>query len=289
MGTCARVFGRAGALEWGTDMNFIKRLTYKSRKFYDDDFDWENYTDDSRHRRLKNDVESSFLTIAKEGDLSFDEKTGVLGATGQVLHPNAAAILEVIGQLQPEVVHEIGCGGGDHVANANTVFSTIRTTGSDRGASQIALARQRHPDLASCFNVQDVTMPFSRYWQRAELVYSQAVIMHIHTAVSHFVALSNMVAMADKYVFLMENLQCHNFVADISNLFKRGHLAWDSLHIYRFDGSAGARGLLLSKEELDYPVASSDAFLREGQKYSSRRVTRANQDSERGNFSTAPD
>ncbi len=267
-------------------MSLLKRLNYKNRKYYDDDFDWENYTDDSYHRRLKNDIESKFLTIAGPDDLTFDRSTGILSTKDRGIHPNHSAILEVIGQLQPETVHEIGCGAGDHVANANIVFPDIQTSGSDRGDSQIALAQKRHPDLSDTFGVLDATMPYSRFWPRADLVYSQAVIMHVHTAVSHFVALSNMFAMANKYVFLMENLQCHNFVSDIQNLHDGGHTSWETMYIYQFDGSTGARGVLLSKEKLNYPALTSDAELRKGLKFSKRRIKRSEQDSERGIFGT---
>jgi hypothetical protein len=270
-------------------VSLLKRLSYKSRKHYDDDFDWDNYTKDSYHRRIKNDIESEFLAIAKPGDLTFDPKTGTIANKGLGLHPNHSAILEAIGQLQPATVHEIGCGGGDHVSNARVVFPEIRTTGSDRGASQIALARERHPDISTGLSVSDATMPFSKYWPKADFVYSQAVLMHIHTAVSHFVALSNMFSMANKYVFLMENLQCHNFVSEVRSLHDGGHIAWDEMHIHQFDGSAGARGILCSNEKLDYPVADSDDAVRKGLKFSKRRVKRADEDTARGIFGPRTD
>jgi hypothetical protein len=270
-------------------VSLLKRLSYKSRKHYDDDFDWDNYTDDSYHRRIKNDIESEFLAIAEPGDLTFDSKTGTLTRKGLGLHPNHSAILEAIGQLQPETVHEIGCGGGDHVANAQIVFPEIQTSGSDRGISQIELARQRHPSISARYDVLDATMPFSKYWPNADFVYSQAVIMHIHTAVSHFVALSNMFSMANKYVFLMENLQCHNFISEIQSLHDGGHIAWDELYIHQFEGSAGARGILCSKEKLNYPIVNSDEELRKGIKFSKRRIKRSNEDNARGIFGSKGD
>ena len=38
----------------------LKRLFYKKRRFYDDDFDWDKYTSDSYARRLKGDIESEY-------------------------------------------------------------------------------------------------------------------------------------------------------------------------------------------------------------------------------------
>lgn len=265
-------------------MSIFRQLFYKNRKFYDDDFDWENYTADSYQRRLKKDVESEYSAISTAGQLRFDPATGHVSSEGAPLHPNPHLILEAIGQLAPASVHEVGCGGGDHVAHAAGLFPEIRVTGGDRGATQLDLALSRHPELAGQIGVQDITMPFSTQWPRAELVYTQAVIMHIHTAVSHFVALANMVRQAEKYVLLVENLQCHNFVADIRALHAGGHLAWESLHIHRFDGSTGGRGILLSREALDYPVLETDAQIREGLDASARRLKRSDEDSARGLF-----
>ena len=265
-------------------MKLLQRLFYKKRKFYDDDFDWDNYTADSYQRRIEGDVEAKFRSISSQGQLSFEPKTGTVQSQDRAIHPNHLLILEVIGQLQVASVHEVGCGGGDHVANASTLYPDVQVTGGDRGATQLDLALQRHPWLKGKIGLQDITMPFSHHWPRPELIYTQAVIMHIHTAVSHLVALSNLVQLAQKHVLLMENHQCHNFVRDIKALHEGGHLAWEQLNIYKVTGSTGARAILLSNQELDYPVLNTDAEIRQGVKPSSRRLKRSNEDSERGIF-----
>ncbi|MBO9449386.1 class I SAM-dependent methyltransferase [Tropicibacter sp. R16_0] len=265
-------------------MSLFRQLFYKQRKFYDDDFDWDNYTADSYHRRLKEDVETEFRAISNKGQLSFDAETGHVTSHGEGIHPNHQLIFEAIGQLRPETVHEVGCGGGDHVANASTLFPDVHVTGGDRGQTQLELALQRHPQLKGRIGIQDITMPFSTAWPKADMVYSQAVIMHIHTAVSHFVGLANMVRQANDFVLLVENNQCHNFVRDIEALFAGGHLAWDTLQIYRMDGSGGARGILLAREAQDLPRLTSDVEICEGVKPSMRRLKRAAEDSARGLF-----
>ncbi|MDF1717165.1 MAG: class I SAM-dependent methyltransferase [Antarcticimicrobium sp.] len=259
----------------------FRQLFYKTRKFYDDDFDWENYTKDSYLRRVKRDIETQYRAISGPGDLTFEPGTGQVTSKGQPIHPNQQLILEAVGQLAPATVHEVGCGGGDHIANVATLFPDVAVTGGDRGATQLELALERHPQLAGRLGLQDITMPHSSAWPRAALVYSQAVVMHIHTAVSHLVALSNMVRMAEDYVLLMENPQCHNFVADLQALHDGGHLEWDSLHLYRFDGSTGARAILAARAPLDRPVLRSDGEMREGIKASPRRLKRSDEDSAR--------
>jgi len=265
-------------------MSIFGQLMYKRRKFYDDDFDWDNYTSDSYQRRLTGDVEREFRASPTQGELRFEPGTGAVTSSGAPLHPNHALILEAIGRLGPQSVHEIGCGGGDHLANVRELFPDIKVTGGDRGASQLDLALRRHPDLKGRIGLQDITMPFSQAWPQADLVYTQAVIMHIHTAVSHFVALANMVRMARKYVLLVENSQCHNFVRDLHGLDEGGHLDWDKLHVYRFDGSEGASALLLSRAPLDLPPLKSDLEIRDGAQPSFRRLMRADEDSKRAIF-----
>lgn len=267
-------------------MRFLNRLLYKNRKFYDDDFDWDNYTNDSYERRLKSDIESTFSTVVNPDDAQVDRRAGNVVLKGRPLHPNHQLILDAILQLSPQSVHEIGCGGGDHVENARRLFPEIKVTGGDRSAMQLSLARQRHPGLRGrgSLGIQDITMPHSAHWPVADLVYSQAVVMHIHTAVSHLVALANMTRIARRYILLVENFQCHNFVRDVSTLHQGGHLEWDRLHIYRFDGSTGGKAILLSPETLAYPMITHDDEIREDDKPSRRRLKRADEDSERGLF-----
>ena len=267
-------------------MSLWNRLFYKTRKFYDDDFDWDNYTGDAYARQLDR-MSGELQMIADQGELSFDPATGHVTCGEPPLHPNALAIFEAIGQLQPKSVLETGCGGGDHLGNGMGLFPEITFKGGDRSQGQLDLAVKRHPKLAGHVGLLDLTMPFSRHWPTAEFVYSQAVIMHIHTAVSHFVALSNMINLSTRHVLLMENLQCHNFVEEITALQEGGHTNWDEMNMYVFEGSHGARAILLSKDQLDYPKLTSDAQIREGLKPSQRRLKRADEDTARATYGPA--
>jgi len=125
-------------------VNFLNRLLYKRRRFYDDDFDWENYTKDSYERRLKGDIESTFATVINSSDAWVDRQAGRVVLKGRALHPNHQLILDAIVQLSPQSVHEIGCGASDHVENARQLFPEIEVTGGARGALQLSLACERH-------------------------------------------------------------------------------------------------------------------------------------------------
>ena len=259
----------------------LKRLFYKKRRFYDDDFDWDNYTSDSYARRLKGDIESEYVTKVDPSQAEIDFAAGRVRLKGANMHPNHQLLLDAIAYLHPTSVHEVGCGGGDHVANISCLFPECAVSGGDRGLTQLEMAADRHPEIKNKLGLQDITMPYSSQWPSVDLIYSQAVIMHIHTAVSHLVALSNMFRCAKKHVLLVENTQCHNFVEDIMALRCGGHLPWRSVQLHLFERH-GARGLLASNQTLDLPVLSSDKQLRENLKPSQRRLKRSNDDSARG-------
>jgi hypothetical protein len=262
----------------------FNRLLYKRRKFYDDDFDWNNYTDDSYRRRIQTDIETTVRPFSRPGELRFDDQTGTVVSESGPIHPNQRLILETVGQLKPASVHEAGCGGGDHISTVAALFPDISVTGGDRGATQLSMALERHPELSGKLGLQDLTMPFSSHWPRVELVYCQAVLMHIHTAVSHFVALANLFHQSERHVLLVENVQCHDFVSDIHALHQGGHLPWNELHIHLISAEGGTRGILVSKDRQDFPVLKDDVQLRDGLRVSQRRQRRAREDSERGIF-----
>ena len=259
----------------------FKRLFYKKRRYYDDDFDWDNYTSDSYARRIKGDIESKFVTKVEPAQVEIDFDAGHVRLKGASMHPNHQLLLDAVAYLRPASVHEVGCGGGDHVANLTRLFPECAVSGGDRGLTQLEMATLRHPELQGKLGIQDITMPYSTHWPRAELVYSQAVIMHIHTAVSHLVALSNMFHCAERHVFLVENTQCHNFVEILTELHEGGHLPWKTMQLHIFERT-GARGIMASNQDLDLQVLRSDVQLREGLKPSKRRLKRADADSARG-------
>ena len=244
-------------------------------------FQLESYTIDSYAILRHVDIESVSITRVYPSQAVIDVASGRVRLKGANMHPNHQLLLDAIAYLCPTSVHEVGCGGGDHVANITRLFPECAVSGGDRGLTQLEMAADRHPEIQSKLGLQDITMPYSANWPKADLVYTQAVIMHIHTAVSHLVALSNMFCCAKKHVLLIENTQCHNFVKDIMALHSGGHLPWQNVQLYIFERN-GARGIIASNQPLDLPILNSDVELREGIKPSQRRLKRSNDDSDRG-------
>jgi SAM-dependent methyltransferase len=206
------------------------------KRYFGDDFNWETYTRDKYGPQLERMARTRTLRVG--ADVRFDEASGTLDCGTARLHPNFRAVYELVGLLKPASVLEIGCGGGDHLANLRSIYPGIKLSGVDRSEGQLALLAQRNPDIAPLVSVRDMTMPWSSQWEVSDLVYSQAVIMHINTAVSHLVALSNMFRLARNHVVLMENYACHPFHEDVMRLFNGGQLGWSQIHAYahRVDG-----------------------------------------------------
>jgi len=221
-------------------------------RFYGDDFNWDTYTRDKYAPQQE--------TMQKYRDLHVDERVYFDNVSQKLeigdarLHPNFHALYEAVGVLAPKRVLEVGCGGGDHVRNLTALYPEMDIRGGDRSTEQLKFLQERNPHIAGSTFLQDITMPLSSSWPRAELVYSQAVIMHIKTAVSHLNALANMFNLAEKYVVLMENFGCHPFVDDIKRLHQGGHLHWDHVHFHVQLLNGEPWALVVSREPCSLPV-----------------------------------
>lgn len=148
------------------------------------------------------------------------------------LHPNHKLLYETIIQLSPSSVIELGCGGGDHLRNINTLAPEIKLYGRDISTDQIKLLKERHPELIAEIEQLNITLPHPFNEPTVDIAFTQAVIMHIHTGKSNLVALSNLFRYATKQVILMENWSRHDFKQDIEFLFSKEMIPWQSIYMY---------------------------------------------------------
>lgn len=219
--------------------------------FHDDDFNWDTYTQTKYGPQLKR-IDSR-LDARVDDRVSFDDASGHLQLGTAKLHPNWLSLYEIVGTLQPSSTLEFGCGGGDHVRNLKTLYPTLEVHGGDRSPKQLQLLKERNPEIADRTFQMDVTMPLSSKWPRVDLVYSQAVIMHIKTAVSHLNAMANMFNLANEYVVLMENYGCHPLQDDVKRLHDGGHLNWDEVHFHAHHVDGQPYCLVVSRRECQLP------------------------------------
>jgi trans-aconitate methyltransferase len=169
---------------------------------------------------------------------------------GLPLHPNHKALYEVLAALSPASVLEAGCGGGDHLHNLSLLLPTAEIRGIDRSEGQLDVLRHRNPRFASeCF-VVDLTLPHPATVGKADVVFAQAVLMHIQTGNGHRVALWNMFDLAEKQVVLMENLMRHELIRDIQQLTRARIMPWERVIIYRSRHTNGPQLIVASREPI---------------------------------------
>jgi hypothetical protein len=237
--------------------------TFLTGKKTADDFDWDLYT--QHYKGELKHVEEIETTVLKSGDFVFENETLKKVSDIKPLHVNHHLLYETILQLNPNSVLEIGCGGGDHLHNLSVLRPSLSLYGEDLSNNQLALLHERHPDLKARVQQHSITATELLTWPPIDLVYSQAVVMHIKTGETHKVALKNMFHMAQKYVVLMENWHSHNFVADIRELQTKGVLGWQELHLHArpYPGTKHPYIVIASRTPLpQYPVVHSDEELR---------------------------
>jgi|688.fasta_scaffold59032_1 SAM-dependent methyltransferase len=196
-----------------------------------DDFDWASYS--LHYRGELASISKEHTLVLRDGDYTLE--AGELLRTRQSLlplHPNHRLLYETILQLWPKSVFELGCGGGDHLANLAVLVPGVTLYGVDISPGQLALLRQRHPRLAASVAECDAKRPFPEKAWQADVAYTQAVLMHIQTGDGHLVALENLFRTARKQVVLMENWTRHAYVDDIRRLHADGRIPWPDVHLY---------------------------------------------------------
>lgn len=221
--------------------------------FASDDYDWRLYR--SEYVSELRSIARSHTQRLRAGQYRYDNGSLVQQGDGLPLHPNHRLLYETILQLSPSSVFEAGCGGGDHLHNLNVLNATMVLSGVDRSEEQLGLLHERNPELAATTNIFDLTLPYSQALPTADVSYTQAVLMHIHTGNGHLVALANLFRVSQRQIVLMENWKRHEFLRDAQYLHKNGMTGWPDLLCYfrrspEFDNRPHL--LVLSKKPLPY-------------------------------------
>jgi hypothetical protein len=214
-----------------------------------DDYDWQSYR--KHYERDLAEVALHHTQKLAPGDFSLGEDSTIALRSGlKPLHPNHSCLYETIGVLAPASIIEIGCGGGDHLHNLGVLYPRLRKRGFDRSRGQISLLKERSPHLAPLVTELDITVPLGGDHPTADIVYTQAVIMHIHAGKRHLIALQNMFRMTTRQVVLMENWWRHWFMDDILKLHQDGLINWPNIYFYfrRFESRPYI--MVVSKEPL---------------------------------------
>lgn len=232
---------------------FLYRVRQRIARFLGqrltDDFDWKAY---SLHYRGELDAISKEHTLVlRRGDYVFRDGALTKARPGiHPLHPNHRLLYETMLQLAPGSVFELGCGGGDHLANIALLIPDVALHRMDISMQQISLLRQRHPRLSASIEEYDAKVPFPETFAHVDVAYTQTVLMHIQTGDRHLVAMENLFRTARRQVVLMENWTRHAFVDDIRRLHAAGRIPWPEVHLaFRFSPEFQKPHLLVASAE----------------------------------------
>jgi SAM-dependent methyltransferase len=183
------------------------------RKEKDEYDSWDNYTQDYSNQIVNemSKVHSLFITKFKfkNGGLMFYDADN--------LHPNWKEIYNFVIEHDIKSVFECGCGSGQHLKNINIIKPSVELYGCDLLETQINFGKNQlkiDPFIfknISVMNLTDSTL-YKKVDRTFELVYTQAVIMHLNTdkAISF---ITNMLRLSSKYVLLIERADDHDFPA----------------------------------------------------------------------------
>lgn len=228
----------------------------KKAEFHDKDtFDWSLYT--LHYKGELKESSKEFTQSLNQGDYIFSNNK-LIKANDKIkpIHFNHHLLYETILQLGPNSVFELGCGNGMHLHNLQVLSPNIKLSGIDLLDEQLKFLHELYPDLKADLKQMDATVPFPDDTQKSDLVFSQAVLMHIHTDDLHRVALANMFKLANKYVLLYESERKHNYVEDVKKLSSDGKINWEKIFIYtRINEITGQQAsLIISNQELNYQL-----------------------------------
>jgi len=246
----------------------FRGILNKLSRFYKvDDFSWRKYH--MAYKRQIMDITNEFTLVLSKDDYQITEGKILLNPMLLPLNPNHKLLYETICHLNPKSVLEVGVGGGDHIHNLHLLLPEARFYGVDISQSQIDFLLHRHPDLKNICKlaVVDVTRKdILNNFGKVDLVYTQAVLMHIRRGNRYIGALKNMFNISN-YIVLMENWTTHNFFDDITKVSQERDFPWPELNIYKNDSGEQIL-MILSRRELKgfSPLRSNRELLKYLQK-----------------------
>src|SRR3989344_700334 len=197
-----------------------------------DDFEWSNYYEDEYSKQIF-DLEKQHSLVLPDGKYNIIDGSIILDNGVLPLHENHKDLYELFLNLQPNSILEVGCGGGDHLTNIRKLMPTVKLKGFDLSQKQLSFLFNRHPQLKEVVDVfvQDLTS-FNYKNVKADLVFTQAVLMHIERRKFYIQALKNILSSTNKIVVLVENWDRRDYIKDIKELFNSQNLPWKNLYFY---------------------------------------------------------
>lgn len=222
-----------------------------------DDFEWRDYT---RHYV---EPHPDYTQLIAAAGFTVAGSTIQLRPGALPLHQNHRLIYETALRLGVRSAFEFGFGGGYHLANLRALLPDATLGGADISEQQLQFALKtngaclKDPRNPVRLEIRDLTDPncVEGLADSAELVYCQAVLMHIHGGDRPAQFLRNMSRVSRRFVLLVENWHRHDYVHLLHEVMPGA-----KLFLVRYETNVA---VLLDKENaLTLPLVESDSQLR---------------------------
>jgi len=241
----------------------IRMRLFNSQRSLRDDFDWTIYP---RHYREELKSVSRRHTLNVEvGEFNLVHGEIVLAHNAKPLHPNHRLLYEVVIELNPNSIREIGFGAGDHLSNLSNMLPDSKLYGIDRSLEQFNTLRVRHPKLQANLSVTDVTDRQIEL-ETVELSFTQAVLMHISELNDRYLsAVENILDSTSNHIVLMENWTQHDYIGSIRRLIVSKQ-NWHNAELYFKVSSENpnVRCMVVSNLPCSFPLLLNDDQLLQG-------------------------
>ena len=193
-----------------------------------DCFNWDSYSKTEYLPQITNmvSVENDMLvsnSYVENGEVCFKDN----------LHTNWKEIYHQVIKLKVKSVLEVGCGCTHHLINLHKLNSNLDLHGIDYSKDQIEIGyKLLNLDLypfKDNLKVLDFTKPLNDINEKYDLVFTQAVTMHLaHERAINFI--KNMGTLSKSYIVMVENVNHH----DYDKLFKEALPDFERVYDYKY-------------------------------------------------------
>lgn len=220
------------------------QITFVGKR-YIDGVNWEKYNKHySEELKIIEKVNTLLIT---EQDFEVVNGKVILKSSDKLpLHPNAQLLYETILKLHPSSILEVGCGGGDHLANLKTLIPELELYGVDLLDKQIEFLNKRHPQNDFELSVVDISKK-GVIFPNVDVIYTQAVLMHItEKALRFYNSMENLLNSSAKHLIFVENWSQHNFFETVKQITPVNK--W-KMYFNFLEGNEKTRLMIISKDE----------------------------------------
>ena len=171
-----------------------------------DDYEWQTeypIIHAEQTKKIEDGGEANLPPSLYELGNDFKVEDGKLIVKDKKLIPNAKLLYETCLKLNPKSIFEVGFGYCNHLVSIKKLLPNTSINGCDISQAMYDAAKKRQGDLLSNFNLKIEDFLLLNTDERFDMVYSQAVVMHMSTERAKE-SIKKMCKISNKYVMIID-------------------------------------------------------------------------------------